>query len=94
MCVSRTSVSSILVSLAGLHEHMRFTQLREVTEYKWTVQTTSGVSNLTLEHAEYSPCSSGLNVAVAPDCVHLFNYSMFDFYFVSYLASLIGCCIA
>ena len=67
MCVSRTSVSSILVSLAGVHEHMRFTQLRDVAEYKWTVQITSGVSKLTLVHADYSPCTSGFNVAVAPD---------------------------
>ena len=58
---------SILVSLAGVHEHMRFTQLRDVAEYKWTVQTTSGVSKLTLVHADYSPCTSGFNVAVAPD---------------------------
>ena len=67
MCVSRTSVSSILVSLAGVHEHMRFAQLSDVAEYKWTVQTTSGVSKLTLVHADYSPCTSGFNVAVAPD---------------------------
>ena len=66
-CVSRTSVSSILVSLAGVHEHMRFTQLLDVAEYKWTVQTTSGVSKLTLVHTDYSPCTSGFNVAVAPD---------------------------
>jgi len=36
-CVSRTSVSSILVSLAGVHEHMRFTQLLDVAEYKWNM---------------------------------------------------------
>ncbi len=64
--LAETSVSSILVSLAGVHEHMRFTQLRDVIEYKWTVQTTSGVSKLTLVHADYSPFA-GLNVAVAPD---------------------------
>ena len=46
---------------------MRFTQLRDVTEYNWTVQTTSGVSKLTLLHAEYSSCIAGLIVAVAPD---------------------------
>ncbi|DBB03606.1 TPA: hypothetical protein ACH3X3_010939 [Trebouxia sp. C0006] len=56
-----------LVGMQGVHEHMPFTQLRDVAEYKWTVQTTSGVSNLTLVHADYSPCTSGFNVAVAPD---------------------------
>ena len=67
MSVSRISVSSTLVSLAGVHKHMRFTQLCYETEYKWTVQTTSGVSKLTLVHADHSPCIAGLIVAVAPD---------------------------